>query len=189
MFHDKRIVLLTPICPVWSRLVPDRCEGSRRSTDGWVGCQEECELYPSFVLVCVFVCTCAYFQHPRLRACVFTSQPSCGVRQQKCWISVSCATLPSSRGAPWHASSWAAWATQTAAAMPSHNGSAKPWTSQEEVWYHGSRMSLALSPRRTDSNFRPSKSTDLSQFFSSSFHFFLRFINQLYSLVQLSKKN
>lgn len=41
------------------------------------------------------------------------------------------------------------------AAMPSHNSSAKPWTSQEEVWYHESRMSPVIRPRWTSSRQLP----------------------------------
>lgn len=65
--------------------------------------------------------------------------------------------------------------TQTAA-MPSHNSSAKPWISQEEVWYHETRTSLTVNPRWTSSrrlrypepDFGPFKSKDLSHFFSSA---------------------
>lgn len=100
VFHDKRTVLFLPIWPVRRHLVLNRCKGSRGSTDGWVGCQEECELYPSFVLACIFVCARAYFQHPRRLSCVFASQPSCGVCQQKSWISVSRVTMPAPKEPP-----------------------------------------------------------------------------------------
>lgn len=55
-------------------------------------------------IICACVCFCVYmciFSAPTPACmCMFTSQPSCGVCQQKCWISVSCATLPAPEEPP-----------------------------------------------------------------------------------------
>lgn len=63
--------------------------------NGRVGvCQEESGLYPSS-LVRVYMCMC--WAAVPASACVFASQPNC---QQKCWISVSSATLPAPKDSP-----------------------------------------------------------------------------------------
>lgn len=157
----------------------NRCEGSRRSTDGSVGCREECELYPSFAPVCIFVHT--FSTHACVHVCFHLDLAAVSVGPSVgsvgavlvCQLVRSPLTRRLS-GSP---------GTQTAAtAMPSHNSSAKSWTGREEARYHESRMSLALRPRWTDSrrlphpkpNLRPFKSADLSQSSSSSFHSSLR---------------
>lgn len=121
---------LTPICLVWSHLLLKRCEGSRRSTDGWVGCREECELYPAFVLVCIFVHT--FGTHACVHVCLHLSLAVVSVSPsaESVGAQLVCQLVrsPLTRrllGSP---------GTQTAAtAMPSPNSSAKPWTGREEV--------------------------------------------------------
>lgn len=46
------------------------CSGSQGSTDGRLGCQEECELYPSFVLECILVACIEQIFSTRPFACV-----------------------------------------------------------------------------------------------------------------------
>lgn len=95
---QQGVFLVTPICPVWSRLVLNRCEGSWGSTGGWVGCHKESELYPSSARVCVFVCVFVHMLRSHACACIcfFPLNRSC---QQKCWISGSFAALPAPKEA------------------------------------------------------------------------------------------
>lgn len=151
--------------------------GFRRVNMPVGGCQEESELYPSFVLVCICVykSVCWAPMPVRLHVCLLLKLAVVSVNRsvESVWAVLLCQLLRS----PLTHGLLGSLGTQTAA-IPSHNSSAKPWTSQEEVWYHESRTSLAIASPRSSSRkflfpkpgFRPFKSTDS---FCSSFHFFL----------------
>lgn len=120
--------------PLWGVMQVNRRVG---------GCQEESELYPSFVHMCVFVCVCSCAEHPSLslHVCLLLNLAVAPVNRsvESVWAVLLCQLL---RSPLTHRLS-GSLGTQTAA-MPSHNSSTKPWTSQEEVWYHESSTSLAV---------------------------------------------
>lgn len=58
------LFLLTPICPVWSRLVLNHCKGSRRSTGGWVAVKNNLNFIHHF-------CVCVHVRVLNTRACVW----------------------------------------------------------------------------------------------------------------------
>lgn len=151
MLQDKATLLLLPYVFFWGHLVLNCCTGSWGSTDSLLNCQEECELYPSFALVCILVACMSRF---------FSTSPCVCVRMEQPLLRLLRRSPPDTqaRRQPGHANS---------DGVPSHNRAAKPGTSQEEVWYDESGMNLALSPCWTDSgqlphpqpNFKPFKST------------------------------
>ena len=83
---------LTPICPVWSRLVLNCCEGSGRSVSGWVGGWLSRRIWTVFI-TCANVCACVHVcvRCLSLHMCVCFS----AARQRRCWIGVSCQLMRS----------------------------------------------------------------------------------------------
>lgn len=167
------------IWPVWRHLVLDRCKGSRgQQAAGWAVKRNVNFIH--HLCLCVFLCVDEHISstHACFHVCLLLNLAVVSVnrRVESVWAGWPCQLLRS----PLTRRLSGSLGTQTAAVIPSHNRPAKPWTSEEEVWYDESRMSLALGPCWTSSrqlphvkpNFQPFKSTDLSQFFPSSFHFY-----------------
>lgn len=76
MLQDKATLLLLPYVFFWGHLVLNCCTGSWGSTDSLLNCQEECELYPSFALVCILVACMSRFSAP-VPACVCVWSSHC----------------------------------------------------------------------------------------------------------------
>jgi len=118
------------------------------------GCQEESELYSSFVHMCIYVCICACAEHPcaGLHVCLLLNIAVAPVSRsvESVWALLLCQLLKS----PLTQRLLGSLGTQTAP-MPSQNSFTKPWTSLKEAWYHESRESLAVGPSRTSSRQLP----------------------------------
>lgn len=72
------------------------------STNGWVSFKKNLN-FIYHLCICACVCTfsmCMCWLPLPVYACVFTSPPGCTACQQKCWISVSCASLPDPKEPP-----------------------------------------------------------------------------------------